>query len=215
MSTHYLIDTFQTTWTTPLISEPRLLDTTETTSGSSSMLGGCVVVVPDYLAVNSFTGVFDPVVGLVAKKYKALLAYYTGYVYKLYDHLLDDASVNLTLSKGYFGDRGNISLPQGGVLYSVMQGMAITPPQLVAVWEAAQISTDTSNAEGLVQRTYTEGYASSLTVEVSCNNGVTWIPVQNGVEVAIPGIDQGNQLVVRMTNSSGNRLWLGGWAIIY
>lgn len=209
MSSYYLIDLH----TNPFANS-RILDVVETTSGSALMSGGCVVRVPDYVGVKDPTSLAD----LLAKKATGILAYYAGFSYITYDDLTDTTGIDLGSAtiQGIFGQRGSVSLPAMTGRFeskkSVLSGAA--PSQAFVTWEAYTVTVD-DPADGLTTRTYTEVPSSSLSCEVSFDDGANYYAATDGNIVNVPMMGQGTDFRIRFDNTSSDRVYVGSWAVIY
>lgn len=211
MSSYYHIDIH----TNPLANS-RIVDVVESVTGSTTLSGSCVVRVPDYV------GVKDPVdlPDLITKKYLGLLAFYAGFQYITYDDLLEAADVDFAAPglRGLFGERGSISIPpnsMGGQFESittVLSGAA--PTQAVLAWEAYHLNVSDPSGSRL-QRVYQEASASDLTCQVSFNGGATYLSATDGTVLSIPVLSQGTNFRIRFVNASGNRVYIGSWAVLY
>lgn len=220
MSTHYLVDTHVTPFSAA--GNPRILDVIEASGGTSPMVGGLTIRVPDYVPIQPPTTVFTPGTGLLARKYQGLLAYYAGFPYITYDDLTDLSGVNFASStRGYFGNRGEVSIAPGGSFVSTVVTLSGTAPsQAIVTWEAYTVTTaPLENQRDLrTARTYTEVPASTLDCVTSFNEGdpsVEYYGATDGNVLNIPAIGQGTSFSIRLSNPSSSRVWLGGWAVIY
>ena len=209
MSSYYLIDLH----TNPFANS-RILDVMETTSGSTLMSGGCIVRVPDYVGVKDPADFPD----LLAKKATGILAYYAGFPYITYDDLTDTTGIDLASGtiKGFFGDRGSVSLsPMTGRFESKKSTLSgAAPSQAFVLWEAYTSTVD-NPADALATRTYTEAPASSLTCQVSFDDGGHYYAATDGNVVNTPAMGQGTDFLIRLLNPSSDRVYLGSWAVIY
>ena len=187
--------------------------------GSPQLINGSFVVsVPSGVRLPG-NGPPKTLTDLLTQKYQGLLALYPGYTSIVYDDLTDatgftiGSQTNVTL-----GARGHISVLNNGIALTNMHALGLSPADCIVTWEVFTLSqTDPADLTGgnRYQRYYTEGLASSLTAEVSFDNGANYTTVTDGALTSIaPGV-QGNQLILRFTNSSGSRKWLGSWAVIY
>ena len=212
MSAHYLIEQH-----TASFSDARILDVTESADGRSLLNGGFVVRVPDYIAVRDPVGLTDPTTGLLAKKYAGILSYYAGFQQVTWDDMLDASGVNFTdpALLGTFGDRLTTSLPPSGTFVSVSVPLVgLAPAQAVVTWEVFSVETS-GNPATRMTRQYKEEASSNLTCQVSFDGGAHFYTVQDGVVLNVPSIGQGTSFIVRLTNPTSNRLYIGGWAVVY
>lgn len=173
--------------------------------------GGFPVLVRDDLRVSTPTNYGD----LIAKKYQALLSTYPGFTRVVFDDLSDTSGIDLTsvTTKGSFGNRGTILLPPTGCLTSLTAPLAVTPTQVVVVWESAAKYLSTELGTTYKYRGINTTPMSSLTCEVSFDGGTNWSPCTNGGILLIDPLKQGNSLRVRLTAPAS--LAPLSWAVIY
>ena len=209
MSAHYLVDLFANPF-----ANASILDVRNPPTGQSLSNGVLVVRVPDGVRVQRPVDYTD----LVTQKYAGLLGFYAGFTRIAFDDLIDVLSVNTaTSSKVLLGDRSSIALYPAGVLETVstpLSGAAAT--QAILLWETYEY-TDADDKNDRFQRTYSEvpSDPSNITCQVSFNGGLTFNAITDGATLNIPLLDQGTNLVVRFTNASLSKLFLGSWALIY
>jgi hypothetical protein len=213
MSAHYLIDLYGN----PLGSA-RILDVRNPSNDQSLSNGSFVVRVPDGVQVVNPTDLTD----LLTKKYVGLLAFYTGFTRISFDDLTDASGVNTapgTSSALTTGLRGSVGLyPTAGArVQSVVTPLTPAQPTVCVVTFETFRYTSTDDKNDRYQRTYEEiaSSPSSITCSVSFNGGATFLPTTEGAVLNIPLADQGTNFVIRLTNVSGQRLFLGSWAVIY
>lgn len=203
MSIYYLIDAL----TAPLASS-RINDVRSAVS-SSLVDGDFVVRVSDGLVLLQ-----DPtnLTELLAFKRLAMIACYPGYALITYDDLLD--AVGIASAVGCTtGERSTTFIDPGGILTTTVNILpGPPPPECFVMWEEA-IVTASDPKDGLQSRTYTETF-SNLFCDITFNGWVGSTSVIDGALVNIPLPDQGNNLELRFTNSSPNRILLGSWAVI-
>jgi hypothetical protein len=206
---HYLVDLHNA-----ILANSALIDVRDPTN-FQSLTNGCFVVrVPDGVQVvrpSSFSN-------LITQKYTGLLAFYAGFTRITFDDLVNASGIDAANSSGItLGERGSISLFPGGVLQSNVIGLTPgAPPAVIVTWETFQYTASDAKTDRY-QRTYAEVASSPLniTCSVSCDGGVTFNSALDGGVTNIPGLGQGTNFIIRLTNASANRLWLGSWAVIY
>jgi len=200
---------------TPVLANSEINDTIPLEFGDTQTLNGSFVVnVPFGVPID---GTPANLTALLSDKFAGLLAFYPGFTYISYDEGIDATNWNAAASSGVgLGDRGNVSIQDGGLLIS--SAVALTgaaPAAAIMTWEVFELSWD-NDIDGVVLRKYTEGATTDLTVQASFDNGVSYSSgVTDGVQFNIPAWQQGTQFVLRVTNSSGRRLWVGSWAVVY
>lgn len=207
---HYLIDLFSS----PLNSSP-VVDVSEPSNGQSLITGTFVVRVPEFVPIT--TPLPSTLGNLITKKYAGLLSFFAGFSNIVYDDLLDDTGIDFTASpEGTFGQRGSLGIVAGSTLQSVATPLLTTPDSAVFTWEVFTY-IDSDPKAGKFSRTYNElaTTGATTTAEISFNGGGTYSPVVDGAAISIPPADQGNSLVVRITNASAAKLYIGSWALIY
>jgi hypothetical protein len=210
MGTVFLVDGH-----TSVLANSEINDTIPLEAGETQTLNGSFVVnVPFGVPVN---GTPTDLTTLLADKFTGLLAYYPGYTYIDYDEGIDATNWDSSSSQGVgLGDRGNVYVLNGGVLLSSAVTLTgVAPSAAIITWEVFELSME-NDINGVVLRKYTEGDPSDLTVQASFNNGTDYTSgITDGVQFDIPAFRQGAQFILRLTNSSGRRLWVGSWAVIY
>lgn len=213
MGTLFLIDAH-----TPVLLNSEINDTIPLETGDTQVLNGSFGVnVPFGVPVEGTPG---SLIELLTKKFTGLLAYYPGYTYIDYDEGIDSSGWDASSSSGVIiGSRGTTNIADSGYLQS--NALALTgaaPSDAIVTWEVFEvIGFLTENAkDGVKIRRYEEMDPSDLSVQVSFDGGSSWInPVTDGVQFSIPVGQQGTSFVILLTNSSGKRLWVGSWAVIY
>lgn len=210
MSEHYLLDIFANPLSTATIQEVRY-----PTNGQSPTNGRFVVRIPDGVSVKNPTGLGD----LTSKKYQGLLAFFAGFGNIVFDDLLDVSGLNLAYAgtKGTFGLRNQVAITPGGTIETVVVPLGSTPAQVVMTWELYEV-LDVDPATALMQRTYHElpSSPSYATAAVSFNSGATFNSISDSVVLNVPLVDQGNQMVLRITNTNATkRVRVGSWAAIF
>lgn len=207
MSIHYLIDPFTTAGD--------ITDVLTAETGQSEATGSTVIRVPDGVAIhNNPTNITD----LLTAKYDGLLASYAGFTDILADTCMGGASFNLAASgtTGIIVTSGwvNAFLLDAGLCFSVSHVLGFAPTQCVLVWEE-YIFTDSDDKADRFQRTYVEETGVNLVCGISFNGGSTYNTVLNGEVLNIPVPDQGTSFIIRFQNTSGKRIYLGSWALLY
>ena len=150
-----------------------------------TMMNGSFII-----RVPSGVQVVNPVnvTDLLTQKYQGLLAENAGMTRVTFDDLLDGSHLDPTASQlGFFGQRGTISL------------------------------SDSDPSTDRLQRTYTElaSTPSQLTCSVSFDGGVTFNTTTDSTILNIPLTSQGTSFIIRLTNVTSGRLYIGSWAIVY
>lgn len=210
MSAHYLIDLF----TSPVTSAP-IVDVSEAVGGQSTIDGTFVVRVPDSV------GIAQPLPSdlgnLITRKYAGILAFYAGFGNIVYDDFLDATGVDFTTTPhGTFGARGSVGIDAGTSLQSTSVPLGSTPTAAVLNWEVFTY-VDSDPKTGRFSRKYNEVPTTNTntTAQVSFDGGLTFITATDGGVVNIPLVSQGSDLVVRITNATGAKLYIGGWSLTY
>jgi hypothetical protein len=213
MGTVFLVDAH-----TAVLLNSEINDTIPLESGNTQTLNGNFVVnVPFGVPID---GIPSNLTDLLTKKFAGMLAYYAGYTYIDYDDGIDATGWDSSNSTGVsLGNRGTTSIANGGTLQSSALALSgAAPSAAIVTWEAFEVTgflTDNPK-NGIKLRKYEEKDASDLTASVSFNGGSTWItPVTDGVQFSISPADQGTSFLIKLANSSGGRLWVGSWAVIY
>lgn len=210
MSVHYLMDLF----TSPVTSAG-ILDVLDPVSNQSVMNGGFIVRVPTFAPIDVPST--PTLTNVLAAKHAAMLSYFTGYSNMKYDDMLDTSGIDLTATTtGVFGSRGCVALPPSATMQSVAISLGSTPANVVLTWEVFSI-IDADPGTDRFTRKYNElsTISSFTTATVSTNNGSAYTAATDRAVTAISGPNQGNQLIVKITNASSFRLYLGGWALMY
>ncbi len=210
MGAHYLIDQYATPTSTAAIHDVRY-----PTDGETVTTGHFIIRVPDGVSVKRPIDLTD----LITKKYDGLLAANAGYAYIDFDDLLDTSGLDLiATTKVTLGDRNQIALFPAGVLQSNTVALAgAAPSQAIITWEVYQVS-DTAPSTDRMVRTYAELPTTSTysTVQVSFDNGLTFLPATDGGLLNIPLISQGTDFIFQITNAHASlRVRVGSWAIVY
>jgi len=148
------------------------------------------------------------------------VAFFPGFTYIDYDDGLDATGWDATLTQGArLGSRMTTSFAAGGGSTSTLITLTgSAPTTVIVVWEVYEVTRPASSddpKDGVFTRLYTEGDAVDFVCEVTFDNGVSWNTVVDGVLFAIPLADQGTQFKIRFTNSTGDRKWIGSWAVLY
>lgn len=162
--------------------------------------------------------------GLLTSKFEKIAAsygFFTNYVY-------DDMQTSLKIDTGFsFGltlsPRTGVGIqpPIAGstILLSTAQPLGITPSQAVLLYEPF-FYVDTDPRVGRYQRMFVLPASNdpevALTAELSFDNGATYTTFVPGQITNIPLANQGTDLKVRFTRSSGTRrLFIGSWTVLY
>lgn len=205
MSIHYLID--------PFTNNGDIVDVTTSLNGQTDATGSTVIRVPDGVAIHNNPSTLTT---LIAEKYDGLLASYAGFPEILADPCLDNLTVSLPDCTGAILSDGfvNHCITPPGTLFSTIVPLAFAPTQAVLVWEEFSY-IDVDEKTGRMRRTYAEGSGSGLLCVVSFDGGVNANPVTNGTVFNIPVPDQGASFQIAFGNLTGNRIYLGSWAVVY
>jgi hypothetical protein len=212
MGTVYMIDSH-----TPVLLDSEINDTIPIETGETQILNGSFPVnVPFGIPID---GAPADLTELLTQKFTGLLAFYPGYMNLDYDEGIDSSGWDAANSQGVcIGDRGTSHIIDGGALRSNVTVLSSAPSAAIITWEVFEIlGFLTENAkDGVKVSRYEEKDPSDLTVWASFDGGTTWInPVTEGVQFSIPAWQQGTNFIIRFSNSSGDRLWVGSWAVIY
>lgn len=209
MSTHYILDLETPTLADSVIRNVRF-DTL-----FSPMTGGWVVRIPDGLNFKpeDITGYND----LITAKYAALLESYPGFSNILFDAFEDGSGLDAsTGGRCAIGGRGTSQLYDGGSVDTVAVALGGTPSQAVITWELFLWQVSNPRTDRLTMN-YLERSAANFSVDVSFNNGSTFITgVADGGLVNIDPADQGSNLILRFTHQTTDvGVNFGSWAVIY
>lgn len=212
MGTVYMIDSH-----TPVLLDSEINDTIPIETGETQILNGSFPVnVPFGIPID---GAPADLTELLTQKFTGLLAFYPGYMNLDYDEGIDSSGWDAANSQGVcIGDRGTSHIIDGGALRSNVTVLSSAPSAAIITWEVFEIlGFLTENAkDGVKVSRYEEKDPSDLTVWASFDGGTTWInPVTEGVQFSILAWQQGTNFIIRFSNSSGDRLWVGSWAVIY
>lgn len=206
MSTHYLIEGH----TSPVTSSD--IQSVHYNTDHSALTGGFVIRVSEDMPLDAEPSSFS---ALLSGKYASMLTFYSVFANVAFEDFTDTPNIDFTNSTGvHSGVRGCTKLNPTGVLRTTMAALGSTPAQCVVLWESFEI-VNTNPANGRLTREYRDQLASDFTVEVSFNNGSTWTTATDQALLTIAGPDQGNQLILRVTNTSGLTRYLGSWAVLY
>src|SRR5574338_231782 len=196
------------------MSTSKVIDTRVPPNDQSLMNGTFVVRVPDGVPVTQPANLSD----LTTQKYAGLLSFYAGFTRISYDDLLDPSGVATGPStKILLGERATIALLPGGILESVVVPLTGGAPTVaLTTWETFQV-TSTDDKNDRFQRTYVEvpSSPSNITCSVSFNGGGSFNATTDASVLNIPLADQGTNYVIRLTNASAGKLFIGSWAVIY
>lgn len=204
MGTLYCIDMH-----TSVINNSEINDTVVLDSGTFPMAGSFIVRVPFEVSVKVPTSLTD----LITQKHTNTLALHPGFTHILFDDQLDATGWNATSStKVTLGKRQTNSAQTTGILQSVMTTLGSIPSTAIMTWEVFRVNL-TDPATGLQNRTYEEMPTTDMACTVSFDNGAHFIAATDKVPFTIN--DTGNQFIVKFTNGSGERRWMGSWALVY
>ncbi len=209
-NTHYLIDLYTADAS---ITTSRINAIRSPSNGESPLGGNFCVRIPSDVSVQNPTNLGD----LLTKKHAGILANHTGFATHIVsDDMIDDAGVDKTATgaKGTYGKRGSNSINAGAKLQSLSTALGSTPTSAIVVWELFDYLYADSATAPLV-RTYKELDVTTTTVAVSFNAGSSFTTVTNGTLLNIGGGDQGPNFVIRFTNISGGRVWVGSWSVLF
>lgn len=175
-----------------------------------------VVKVSDQIAVIEPSGYSD----LILKKYQGILAFYAGLTRITYDDLFNTLGLNLAApgTKGSFGDRNRIALFPTGVLTTV--STPLTGPaasQAIVTWDIyEEVLSDTEADRTRAFYGELPTTSGNATVQVSFNNGATFLPALDGAVMTIPVPSQGTNFIFKITNTHPTkRIRVGSWAVVY
>jgi hypothetical protein len=209
MSTHYLIDA-----NTPILANSEINDVRY--APEDVVLGGnfCIPL-PDGISI----GPTDPtdLTDLLTKKYAGLLAAHPLYTNIAFESFISAPSVDLANSSLLaVGDRCTTKfLSDTSVYRSVMTGLASSPTQAVVIFDMF-FSGGPNPAGDRATRLFEVVPSTTFgTLEVSFDNGVTWLTTTTGALLNIPVPSQGSFFILRFTGTSTKDFGLGSWAVIY
>jgi len=188
----------------------------------ADVTGGFVVRVPDGLDFE--TAIVDGITttnDLITEKYAATLGFYPGFANIVFDDMFDATGVNLSNTSGaVVGGRGSMkSVSDQAAEYIETNPVALgsTPSQAIITWEAFSTAL-TNPKDGFATRLWSEELSGDLDVEVSFNNGSTFVSSIDGALYNIDVADQGSSLILRINlgvAASGVPRGLGSWAVIF
>lgn len=203
---HYLID--------PYTVDGNIIDVTAAPTGESDSTGALVVRVPDGVAIHGHP---SNLAELLDAKVLGVLGSFVGFTAIASDACLDGSSIDSGASSNlvYTGGRASVCLLGTGVLTTQTQTLDFAPTQCVVVWETFSFA-NVDDKTGRFSRIYQESDPdAALQCEVSFDAGVSFNTTTNGTAMNIPPADQGSNAVLRFTNISGDRVYLGGWSLVY
>jgi len=213
VSTLYLIDGHNA-----VLANSEINDTIPLETGETQLINGSFAIrVPFGIPID---GTPENLAELETQKFAGILAFFPGFTYIDYDDGLDATGWDATLTQGArLGSRMTTSFAAGGGSTSTLITLTgSAPTTVIVVWEVYEVTRPASSddpKDGVFTRLYTEGDAVDFVCEVTFDNGVSWNTVVDGVLFAIPLADQGTQFKIRFTNSTGDRKWIGSWAVLY
>ena len=213
MGTLYLIDGHNA-----VLANSEINDTIPLEAGESQLINGSFVVrVPFGIPID---GTPANLAELETQKFTGLLSFYPGFTYIDYDDGLDATGWDAALTQGArLGSRMTTSFAAGGGATSTLVALTgVAPATVIVTWEVFETTRPGSAddpKDGVFSRRYTEGDAADFVCEVSFDSGSNWNTVTDGVLFAVPLPDQGTNFKIRFTNSTGDRKWIGSWAVLY
>lgn len=212
MGVLYLIDAHN-----PVLLDSEINDTIPVETGDTQNINGSFPVnVPFGVPID---GTPANITELLTQKFAGLLAFYPGYTYINYDEGIDLSGWDAANSTGVgLGSRGTTHIADGGLLRSNSVSLSGSDPtQAITTWEVYEVTgfSTENDKDGAKVRRYEEADPSDLLVTVSFNNGAGWTVATDGVQFNVAVSNRGTDCIIRMSNSSGKRLWVGSWAVIY
>jgi len=203
VSVHYLVDPFTPAKT--------IIDVTTPENGQTDSTGALLIRVPDGAAIH---GAPADLVSLLDAKAAGLLASYAGFTSIVSDACLTPdglaAAANISIGSGLV----NHSLFNNGGLLTADVPLSSAPPACVVVWEAYSFINNDPD-EGRFSRVYVEEDSDLFTCSVSFDGLATELSTTNGAVLNVPVDSQGSVVTLTFINTSGSRLYLGSWAVIY
>ena len=209
MGTLYLVDAHNST-----LANSEINDTIPLEEGDSQdIIGSFVVRIPFGLPID---GTPTDLSDLISKKFAATLAYYPGFLYVDYEDGLDATGWDSSTAVGTFlGERMTTTMVDKGIIRSNAVTLTTAPSEAVFTWEIFDITLGDPK-EGVLSRSYSELSPSiGVAAQVSFDNGYTWLGVSDGTLFSIPLANRGTDFKVELSNFSGQKVWIGSWAIIY
>lgn len=205
MSMHYLIDPF-----TP---SRDIIDVTKPEEGETNTTGALLIRVADGIPIH---GKPKDLETLLTAKTDGLLAYYAGFSLITFDNCLTQGGVSLPDCSGVSvgaGVANHCIFPAGTLVTSTIDLLGVTPSACVVTWEAySQYNVETSAG---VRRMYVEEDSDLLECNVRFDGTTDTFVGGSGTVLNIPTDAQGDQLVLTFANTSGSRLYLGAWSVVY
>jgi hypothetical protein len=206
MSTHYLID--------PFTSSAAIVDVKQAPLGESVCTGSLVVRVPGGCAING-----DPenLAELTDAKTLGLQGLYVGFTNIVADPCLSSSEIDTESSSSVSTGGGFASacLFDSGVLNTQSVALGTSPTQCVVLWETFSF-TDSDPSDDRFSRTYVETPSDdSIQCEISFNGGGSYNLAANGSAFNVPPADQGPTAKLRFTNTNSERVYFGGWSLVY
>jgi hypothetical protein len=210
MSIHYLIN--------PFTSNGDIIDVKTPENGQSDATGAAVIRIPDGVSIDSSPSNLSE---LLTAKYDAILAANPGFTTIVADSCMDVSSFNTaSLTAGALFSSGTANhciLDNGIVEAAAVDVTPDVPTQAVLIWEEYSFS-DVNDKDGRMRRTYVEESGNNLTAFITFDGGTPIIingtMASNGAVVNLGGYT-GSSLIVGFINTSGSRVYLGSWAVIY
>jgi hypothetical protein len=217
MSTNYLVSQYN----------GKISDVvTSTVLATFPITGNYVLRVPDDVAAQG-----SNVASLTTSKYTGLLGNNSLFTQVVWDDMFDASGVDTGNSTGVtLGKNGSVSLypAHGGnipILQTTIAGISWPgpgpgPSQAMVAYELFDY-VDTDDKTAPYQRSYRElsTGGTDIGVEVSFNGGSNFTSVVNNSVLTIPGIVQGNQVVLKFTRLTDSavykRIFVGSWAVLF
>jgi hypothetical protein len=202
MSTLYLFDSHNAS-----VNNSRVVDVIRGSWSNVPVNGKFFITVPDDVLFDT-----PPLNAgdLSTAKYTELLTRYPGYTNIAYDDLLTTP----VLLGGLLGDRVTAGIWPGGTVQSPPVVLSYAPSSLVLLAEVFE--KDAAYVNGRQVERLQPGSPSDLECLVTFNGFVDYTVVTPGVYTSIPSELRGTNLEIKFNSlSSGNTLWLDGWALIY
>lgn len=209
MGLHYLFDYFDTD-----LSLSKIDDVIMATDGVSNCTGNFVVRVPFDIPVKNPEDLED----LITKKFQGFLLHYPGFTRIAYDDLLDVDHVNISDPDvmGVFGNRNVVGIEPGAKFVSeTITLVGLPADRAFIMWEAFDYPDDNPRGEKYT-RIYRELDTDlTCTCEVSFDNGTHFNPIKNRRVLSILLSEQGTDFIIKITNATTQRIYIGSWAVVY
>jgi hypothetical protein len=206
MSTHYFVD--------PFSSAHSIIDVRQAPLGESVTTGSLVIRVPDGVAIHGHPSDLSE---LLDAKAAGILGSFVGFTAIASDDCLDGSAISSETSSNliYPGGLASVCILGLGILTTQNQALGFTPSQCAVVWETFTFVND-DDKTGRFSRTYQETPPDdSITCDISFNAGVTFNTTTSGAPLNIPLADRGTTAILRFTNTNSDRVYFGGWSLVY